>query len=1111
MLETTTPEIIANRYLILRQIGQGGMGGVYQAKDRLTGQLVALKRVTVPAGLLQFMTRASLGDTTGLQIAIAQEFQVLASLRHPHIISVLDYGFDEERQPYFTMELLEGAQTSEDFVVNLSLEAKVQVLIEILQALAYLHRRGVIHRDLKPENILVVNGSIKVLDFGLAVERNYRSEELIGTLLYVAPEVLGGGVVTEASDLYAIGVMGCEFLTGQYPLNLDGLDFNGIANAIVKQPPDFSDSLLPAPFITLLKRLLSKSPAYRYSDANQVIVDLCAAVGQPPPVESTAIRESFVQAAAFVGREAELGQLSSGLHQATLRRGSIWLIGGESGIGKSRLLEEFRVRALVNGALVVRGQAVSEGGAAFQLWRTVVGHLILNANLDDDEVAALRPVFPEIGSVLERQVTHLGEIQGKDERVQDAVLSLFRKQPQLTVLMLEDLHWAGGDLDVLKRLAHMVEKLSLLIVATYRDDERPDLPDDLPSAHVLRLQRLAEDNVASLVNSMIGEAGLKPQVLHFLQQQTEGNAFFLVEIVRALAEESGSLAEIGSHDLPESVFTGGLESITTRRLARVSESARELLRLSAALGRVIDPPALKLISPQADIERWLIECSNAAILDVADNQWRFAHDKLREGILKKLGDEEKPALYRRTAAALEQLYRDDLAKASQIAFHWREAGDLNKEHPYSILARDYFLRVNLFRDAQRFAERAHLLSRFLYLDTLVGLARSHWLLSAYDEARTLLEEGIPLAQQLNRKDLLIDLMLIMGKLLKRQDMPEEGQRYLSEAIALATEMADRPRIAEGLLGLINPVANWDLHEARNIAQTALTIYRELDDEVGEGFAIVRLAATLLQPSEVRERKHLLERARDIFSKHHIRSSYAETLMNLVNLEMREDNYSTARALAEEGVQVARESGSKSRTAYMLIYLAQCVFELNEWDQAEAYQREALAIFQALKENVGVAYTLSGLGHFLFRMFKLKEAKTVLESCIELSERYQLGEFLMSGLTHLSMVLTELKDFQQASACLARAMTTALQEGLVSEKIYIISGVIYAAIGAGRYEEALEHVAFLENFPDTPKSILENVHRWQKTALARLSPDVVKAAAERGSSWSLEEVTARIAQ
>ena len=133
------------RYQIKATLGKGGMGIVYHAFDRLTRQSVALKQVLVEPLLLQHNLQ---GDDPLL--ALATEFRVLAGLRHPHIVPVLDYGFDAARVPYYTMTLLEDAQPFIEYGKSADEATKTRLMVELLQALIYLHRRGIIHRDLKP-------------------------------------------------------------------------------------------------------------------------------------------------------------------------------------------------------------------------------------------------------------------------------------------------------------------------------------------------------------------------------------------------------------------------------------------------------------------------------------------------------------------------------------------------------------------------------------------------------------------------------------------------------------------------------------------------------------------------------------------------------------------------------------------------------------------------------------------------------------------------------------------------------------------------------------------------------------------------------------------------
>jgi tetratricopeptide (TPR) repeat protein len=739
---------VDERYQLLRVLGAGGFGKVYLAKDRLGG-LVAIKQLH--AGRYKAFSPHAHPPESGFGSALklAHEFEVLASLRHPNIIGVLDYGFDGLQRPYLVLEVLENARKITDAGRNQPLEVQVGLLVQMLQALIYLHRRGIIHRDVKPANVLVVDRQVKLLDFGLAVPLAQQIRAMSsGTPGYLAPEVLQGESPSVLSDIYAVGVIAYELFVGTHPyeqqsprpvpgggsppdwmLKDRSSDAGGSGSEALEtdiawligkvltvehevricEAIEVPDTLEPK-LARVLRQLLAFEPRDRFQSADEAITALREATGLSLPEETAITRESFLQAARFVGRERELALFDQALMEAEHReQGHAWLVAGESGVGKSRLLDELRIRALVQGAVVLRGQAIGERGSPYHPWREVLRGLSLFTGLDDREAAILKPLVPDIGSLLQREIPDPEPLdaQAAHLRLLTTVEEVFGRMPRPAVVFLEDLHWAdSATLSLLAWLARLAPRTPLLLLGSYRDDERPRLPGELPGMEVLKLPRLGTEDIAVLSESMMGSAGRNPRVVSLLERETEGNPFFLVEVIRALAEESGRLDRIGQAPLPARAFVGGMRTIVGRRLGMVPPGARELLRLAAVLGREIHEELLHEAEPTLDLAGWLGECADAAVLEVAGNQWRFAHDKLREGLLEQLAPAVLAGLHRRAAGLIEAVHPEEPAWVVALAYHWGAAGDPVKEALYSERAGAQALQVGACHEAIRFLQRA---------------------------------------------------------------------------------------------------------------------------------------------------------------------------------------------------------------------------------------------------------------------------------------------------------------------------------------------------------------------------------------------------------------------
>lgn len=708
------PKLLGGRYELLDWLGAGAMGQVYRASDWLTDEVIALKRVRQePSAAPRLATSSATASTVTsgaaeavppaepsperlrvAPLALASEFRILSSLRHPNIISVLDYGFEANWQPFFTMTLLSNAMTITDAARDESPTVRVRFLFQFLQALSYLHAHGVIHRDLKPSNVMVVGAQVTVLDFGLS---GLPLGTFAGTPAYMAPEIHLGNEPTPASDLYAVGVIAYEVLTDRRLFTSDR-NWN--------DPPDLTALNFNPKLAALTRQLLSIDPEDRGTDVNHLIADFAAAAGEELPGESVANRESHLKAAPLTGRKQELAQLLQALETAREGRGSGWLVTGESGIGKSRLLDELRSHALVDGALVLTGRATGEGAAPYSLFRDAVLRLSLVVEMSDSQAAILKAVYPEIENVLHRSIAELRppDPQLFSDALVDSIVDLVSRSPAPVLLELEDCHFIRESSKVLLELTRLMDVRPLLIVASYRHDERPHMLEEFPQMHVLRLLPLSRFEIREMSVSMLGkELGSNETIVSFLERETEGNPFFLVEAVRALAEERGGLGQIIPEVLPEHVFAGGMKDAVHRRLDRLPSWAHSCLQLAAVIGREVDVTILRAAESNTDVDMFLTVCAETAILEGLGYRWRFTHSKLREAILADLDPENRQDLHRRVATAIERVHGDPPEWINALAFHWKQAEDREKAAHYLFEAAAQMLSTGVPEKAVKLA------------------------------------------------------------------------------------------------------------------------------------------------------------------------------------------------------------------------------------------------------------------------------------------------------------------------------------------------------------------------------------------------------------------------
>ncbi len=1061
-----TRSLYAKRYLLETELGAGGMGVVFRALDRLTGQTVALKQVIQRAA---DQIEDDLNERNDRRVALAREFQTLASLRHPHIISVLDYGFDDFGQPFFTMPLLANADDLLAAGQHQPVPERIRLIVQTLQALAYLHRRGILHRDLKPANVLVVQKNVHLLDFGLAQDRDAQSQPA-GTLAYMAPELFGRGKVTEASDLYAVGIMTYELLVGRHPYDLSNplfifqqleegtVDFEPLRHLIPHQadadPPTTilpdttradkrevmeldlvaeSDSApdMPAfppviepppptttehPLTAIVQKMMSRNPAQRYQDAQSIIPALCEAAHVPVPEETIAIRESFLQAARLVGRDAEMKSLLHGLEKAIGWESSGILIGGESGVGKSRLMDELRIRALVNGALVVVGQAIGAGSSPYQVWREPLRRLILGARLDEVDAGVLKAVVSDIDLLLSKTVAPAAALTGEtaQARLTAIVGQMIKQQDQTVVILLEDLHWAGSESLALTNSLLTIPDLPLLMVGSYRDDDLPDLPSQLPALQLMKLARLPQQDIRQLSESMLGEAGRKPQIVGLLQRETEGNVYFLVEIVRALAEEAGELSKVGTMELPDTVVAGGIQRIVQRRLSRVPAEYHPLLKLAAIAGRELDLKLLAQISnppplstqwggagggdaslkagggDSLNLDHWLTTCAYAAVLEVNAGAWRFAHDKLREGVLSGLTPDELKSLHRTIAASLETIYADVPEYSARLAYHWGQVGDPKKEALYAELAGDHALNTSAYRDALTYLEKAMALAQQHTTDFAqqarlkYRLGRAYVHLNDHEQAETLYKEALALARRYNEPETAANALRGLGVVAWQHGAMDEAIGRFRESLSLCQQNGDQRGEGLALSNLANTYSFMgELPLALGYYERALAIQQQIGDRLNEGNTLGGLGAAYRNLGEIEKAIEVQQAALTILQETGDRRGKANTLTNLGVAAFDLGEMAQAVEYFQQAVSIFRDIGDRRGEESCLFNMGTAYQTLAQFEKSATVLEQALTIARAIGDSPRLRAILSSLGEVCIMLARPHDAVRFLEESLEL--------------------------------------------------------------------------------------------------------------------------------
>jgi predicted ATPase len=979
----------------------------------------------------------------------------------------------------------------------------LSVVRRLCGSLAYLHGEGLVHRDLKPDNVLVRPDGMPVLvDFGLAApfggevsrEALAAAAFAAGTVGTMAPEQIRGELVDARADLYALGCILYELLTGRPPF-VGKLSVEVLWQHLHAEPESPSRLVQEMPMLLeeLILRLLAKDPCERLGHADDVAAALARLGAEDGPglagLEDWPKPRAYLYRPGFTGREDALAELERHLKGLEQGRPALVFIGGESGIGKTRLLLELARRAETRQLRVLSGEsvpvdAVAEGSAARSSGALQPLRKALQAIADrcrENGVEQTDRLLGRRGKVLcvyepallglpgQQRYPEPVELPAEAARVRlfsdlaETLRALSEERPLL--LVLDDLQWADeltlGFLGFLARAASTGAQppARLLVLGTYRTEEvgeglRALLV--LAGSQKLRLGRLEEEAVGRMVCDMLALPESPSVFARYLSRHSEGNPFFVAEYLRTAVDQgllyrdeeghwqvAGPMQEEAGEELYEALpLPRALKALVARRLDGLPAPARSLTEASAVLGREVPILLLEPIAglSEAELQEGLDELLRRQVIEVGSPAGlRFVHDKIREVAYEKLQDERRRALHQATAEAMESRASASLAELGE---HWERAQRPEK-------------------------------ARCCYLDAARQAASRY----AHTEAERLYRAYLALATQPTTESLEARYELVQ-KVLQKQgrtlEAIEQHQQALVEARRLGALAAEGRNLWR--LGVLRHGVG-QMHEAQALCNQALAIARELGSRSDEAYVLQSLGFFHHEQGHLEEAATLYEQALSIFRDLGTRWGEGESLMHLAVLQQHQGRLAEARELYEQALAIHREMGNRFAEGRVLGNLATVYQVEGSRDRAGELFGQALAIHREVGNRRSEGIMLGNLAIIHREQGRMEEAWALLQQALAIHR--EAGNASFEGIT-----LREIATFE-------RLCRGALDEaeGLVQE-----AEAILERIGSPRELIAClcecGHVALANNRP--AHGLVERARSLNATLEAEAGGDIGQA-------------------
>jgi len=1085
-------------YQVLTELGSGGMGKVYRAEvvaDAAglgSGTAIALKVI-----------HAHLLESPGFFKRFLREADIGRTIQHENVVRTYDCDallHEGIQQNFLVMEYVEG-QTLRDLLKELERvpeELCRHIGHEVAKGLAAIHEAGVVHRDLKPENVLITKEHVvKVMDLGVArlqdeAIRLSQAGAFVGSLEYAAPEQFLGadGAPDGRADLHALGVVLYELSTGQHPYRDE--DASKVLRNILDEEPRKAGAVNPqlSPFFEeVIHTLIAKDAEERFAAASELA--LVFEEGEKSRwwkeratelrlrTQRPLRRIRIPRETALHGRSGDLARLQSLYEKAKAGDGQVVLVGGEAGIGKTRLVDEFVGRLRQAGEEInflfgsyPPGGAATASGAFSAAYRQQFGGATLEQVLADYlvETPLLIPAF---AALLSGDATPTGAVPLTKDSLQTVFVNVTRglAAERTTVVLIDDLHFAPEDGRALfASLAMALPGHRVLLVGTSRPGLAEDWVANLERIGYfsrMPLSRLGPKDLINLLRESFRSERLAGELGAQIALKSDGNPFFTFEIIKGLREgqfitqrSDGTWAStqvIQGLQIPSSVM-----DLIQARLVDLSEEEKDLLDVASCCGFEFDPllvgavlglaqiPTMKLF---ARIER------RHRLVRSSGRRYAFDHHQVQEALYRGMPELLREPYHAKLGAALEARSKvPDGTVAVELCEHFLAGGDGEGVLRHLPVAMQHLADGYLHDEAIALGQRAlaveGLLSGPGRVDLLLRNAASLELRGRHAEDRAALEEALALVDAAGDPAARARVRIQLGRLHIWLSESDAASEWLVAARDLAREAGDDALegTALGNLGIVHY-----RQRAFDAAEPMFRLARERASERGDRRSVavgtLNLGNVFLCRGQFDLAREHYERYREVSREIGYRQGEALAVGNLGNVLLSLGRLADARASYEEMLPMAAAIGDRRLTALFSTSLAAVDVVLGRFGRA----RETLEGSLALAREIGLVreetYALMGLAEIDDQEGAFGRSRELLKRARRLS--YDLGEG--EGVVHTSITLgrralAEGRE-EEAARELDAALSAAREAGMADAEVRALC--LQALLPGGDASAALE--------------------------------------------------------